>query len=103
MKRFYDTYFAPNNAVLVVSGDITEPELRAKLEPLLAGWKPKKVPPVKVPKIAAPAQPRIVVVDKPGAPQTSIAHRPARRSNASIRTTTARWSPTTSWAVRSSG
>jgi zinc protease len=72
VKRFYDTYFVPNNAVLVVSGDITEKELRAKLEPLLAGWKSKKVPPVRVPKVAPPEQPRIVLVDKPGAPQTSL-------------------------------
>jgi zinc protease len=72
VKRFYDTYFAPNNAVLVVSGDITEKELRAKLEPLLAAWRPRKVPTVKVPKVEAPAKPRIVIVDKPGAPQSSL-------------------------------
>jgi zinc protease len=72
LKRFYATYYAPNNAVLVVAGDITEQEIRATIEPLLAAWKPKKVPPVKLPAVAAPAQPRLVLVDKPGAPQSSI-------------------------------
>jgi zinc protease len=72
LKRFYATYYAPNNAVLVVAGDITEQEIRATLEPLLAAWKPKKVPAVKLPAMAAPARPRLVLVDKPGAPQSSI-------------------------------
>ena len=72
VKRFYDTFYAPNNAVLVVSGDITEKALRAKIEPLLASWKPKKVPPVKLPRALAPEKPRIVLVDKAGSPQSSI-------------------------------
>jgi zinc protease len=72
VKRCYDSYYAPSNAVLVVSGDITEKEIHAKLEPLLLAWKPKKVPKVVVPKVEAPAKPRIVLVDKPGAPQSSI-------------------------------
>jgi zinc protease len=72
VKRFYDTFYAPNNAVLVVAGDITEKQLHAKIEPLLAGWKAKKIPPVKLPKAEAPSKPRIVLVDKPNAPQSSI-------------------------------
>jgi len=72
LRRFYDTYYAPNNSVLVVSGDITEHELRKKIEPLLAGWKSKRVPAIKVAKVEAPDHPRMVLVDKPGAPQSSI-------------------------------
>jgi len=72
VKRFHDTYYAPNNAVLVVAGDITEKQLHAKIEPLLAGWKAKKIPPLRLPKSEAPSKPRIVLVDKPGAPQSSI-------------------------------
>jgi zinc protease len=55
-----------------VAGDITEKQVRAKLEPLLAAWKAKKVPPLKLPKVEAADKPRIVLVDKPGAPQSSI-------------------------------
>jgi zinc protease len=72
VKRFYETYYVPNNAILVVAGDITEKDVRAKIEPLLAGWKPKKFSPVRLPKVEAPAKPRIVLVDKAGAPQSSI-------------------------------
>jgi zinc protease len=72
VKRFYDTFYAPNNAVLVVAGDITEKQLHAQIEPLLAGWKVKKIAPPKLPKALAPDKPRIVLVDKPNAPQSSI-------------------------------
>jgi len=72
VKRFYETFYVPNNAVLVVAGDITEKQLRAKIEPLLATWKAKMIPTLKLPKTEAPAKPRIVLVDKPGAPQSSI-------------------------------
>jgi zinc protease len=72
LKRFYDTFYVPNNAILVVSGDITEKQLRAKIEPLLVGWKAKKLGTIKLPHVLAAAEPRIVLVDKPGAPQSSI-------------------------------
>jgi zinc protease len=72
LRRFYDTFYAPNNAVLVVAGDITEKQLHAQIEPLLARWKAKKVSPIKLPKAFAPENPRIVLVDKPNAPQSSI-------------------------------
>jgi zinc protease len=72
VKRFYDTFYAPNNAVLVVAGDITEKQLHAKIAPLLSAWKAKKIAPTKLPKAEAPGKTRIVLVDKPNAPQSSI-------------------------------
>ncbi len=72
VKRFYDTHYAPNNAVLVVSGDVTEKQIRGLIEPLLAGWRPKKLVPVRVAKGAAPEKTSIVLVEKAGAPQSSI-------------------------------
>jgi zinc protease len=72
VKRFYDAHYAPNNAVLVVSGDITEKQIHSLIEPLLAGWKPKKVVPLKLAKGSAPEKTGVVLVDKAGAPQSSI-------------------------------
>jgi len=72
VKHFYDSFYTPNNAVLVIAGDITEKDVHAKIEPLLAAWKAKKVPVLKMPKVEAPAKPRILLVDKPTAPQSSI-------------------------------
>jgi zinc protease len=72
VKRFYDTNFAPNNAVLVVSGDITEKQIHSQIEPLLASWKVKKIPATRLPKTSAPEKVVVVLVDKAGAPQSSI-------------------------------
>ncbi len=72
VQAFFGKYYRPNNAVLLVAGDIRETELRAKVERLLAGWKPKPVPPVKIPKAPSIEKTSIFLVDKPGAPQSSI-------------------------------
>src|SRR5262245_20746482 len=32
LKRFYDTYYQPNNAVLIVVGDVSEEEVRASAQ-----------------------------------------------------------------------
>lgn len=72
VRHFYDTYYAPNNAVLVVAGDITEKQIHRQIEPLLARWKAKRIPPTRLPKISPPEKQEIVLVDKAGAPQSSI-------------------------------
>jgi zinc protease len=72
VRHFYETYYAPNNAVLIVSGDITEKQVRSLIEPRLGGWKAKKIPPTKLPKVTAPEKTDVVLVDKAGAPQSSI-------------------------------
>lgn len=74
LKAFYETNYRPNNAVLIAAGDITEADLRAKLEPALKSWKPKKLAPRKLPAPAAAAagKTRIHLIDKAEAPQSSI-------------------------------
>jgi len=72
LLHFYETFYRPNNAVLAVSGDLTEEQVRTKIEPLLAAWKPKRIPSIDLPKVETPQKPRIVLVDKAGAPQSSI-------------------------------
>jgi predicted Zn-dependent peptidase len=73
LRAFYDKYYRPNNAALLVAGDTTEKALRSKLESAFAGWKPKSGA---APKLPAPegasAVTRIFLVDKGDAPQSSI-------------------------------
>jgi zinc protease len=73
LRAFYEANWRPNNAVLIVAGDTTEAALRPKLEAAFAGWKPRHVTPARlpVPTGAAPAT-KIFLVDKAGAPQSSI-------------------------------
>jgi zinc protease len=61
----------PRGAVLVVAGDVDPVALRAKLEALLGAWRPRgdPLPPPAAPLGSAPGG-RILLVDRPGAPQT---------------------------------
>jgi zinc protease len=45
VKSFFEHYYAPNNAVLVVAGDVTPDEVFAKVEKYFGGIAPRNVPP----------------------------------------------------------
>lgn len=71
VKQFYNNYYSPSVAQLVVVGDITEKELMGKMD-FLKSWKKKDV---KLPAdVKAPAieKTRIYLVDKPDAAQSEI-------------------------------
>jgi len=71
MVAFWRQHFVPNNAALVVAGDISMGDLRARAEKAFGAWAR-----------GAPARPalgtpettsaRVVIVDKPGTPQTQL-------------------------------
>ena len=71
MMAFWKQNFVPNNAALIVSGDITMPQLRGLAEKAFGAW--QKGTPAR-PKLDLPSSPvaRIVLVDTPGAPQTQV-------------------------------
>jgi zinc protease len=64
-------YWRPNHAFLVVAGDFDEGPLRASLDGVFADWNPAPVP-VSPPPPAWPTRPRLVIVDRPGAPQSVV-------------------------------
>jgi len=72
LQKFYNTWFAPNNAILVVVGDIDQQELKTVLETKLASWKTKTVPQKDIAAVELPAKPSVYIVDKPGAIQSII-------------------------------
>lgn len=72
LVKFHDTWFAPNNSVLVVVGDINADELKTKLESSFASWKKHTVPEKNIKNVDIAAQPSIYIIDKPGAMQTII-------------------------------
>lgn len=69
---FHETWFAPNNTSLFVTGDITEKELRQKLESQLAGWKTRALPQKTIPTVAPAERPVVYIIDKPEAIQSRI-------------------------------
>ncbi|MEA2697288.1 MAG: zinc protease [Myxococcales bacterium] len=75
LTKFYQAHYRPNNAVLIVAGDTTEAELRAKLAPAFKGWKAGHVAAHKLaapPSAPAGSKNRIALIDKAQAPQSSI-------------------------------
>jgi zinc protease len=43
-KAFYETYYRPNNAVVIVTGDVKAPEVFSMVEQAYGPWKQGKVP-----------------------------------------------------------
>ena len=44
LRAFHDTWFRPDNATLIVVGDVTLAELEPALEARFAGWEPGEAP-----------------------------------------------------------
>ncbi len=73
LRQFYNAYFRPNNATLIVVGDVTPSTLMPKLEALFGGWKSDDVPSPRNWQTATQVESRkIYLVDKPGAAQSAI-------------------------------
>jgi zinc protease len=71
MQAFWKQNFVPNNAALVVAGDISMDELRALAEKAFGGWQ-RGAPVRPALSVAANPTPKVVIVDKPGSPQTQV-------------------------------
>ena len=71
MTAFWKQNFVPNNAALVVAGDISMNDLRALAEKAFGAWQRGTAT---QPALGAPTTTaaRVVVVDKPGSPQTQV-------------------------------
>jgi len=71
MSDFWARNFVPNNAALVVAGDISMAQLRALAEKAFTAW--QRGAPVR-PALRDPetTSARVVIVDKPGSPQTEL-------------------------------
>jgi zinc protease len=71
MMKFYQAYYTPQNAALVMVGDVNEAEAKKLATDALGSW---TGPPTETPR---PPQgtmisSRVVIVDKPGMPQTAL-------------------------------
>ncbi len=72
VQRFYATHWRPNNATLVVVGDVRPDDVARRVEQAFAGWRPAAVPAPAAPAAPAPRAAAVYLVDKPGAPQSSV-------------------------------
>jgi len=72
LQRFFSRYYRPNNAFMVVVGDVTVQVMKPKLEAAFGAWKAGTVTPPPFPAIAQKEKRSVTLVDKPGAAQTEI-------------------------------
>jgi zinc protease len=73
MEKFWSDNYAPGNAALVIAGDITEADARTLGEQYFGAWSATGVATgFHLPPLPPPPTRRIVIVDKPGAPQTAL-------------------------------
>jgi len=64
LVKFYNSFYRPNNSILVVGGDISLEEVKARIIPKLAAWQAAPVPPAQF-AVAYAEGPKTVKIDKP--------------------------------------
>ena len=71
IQAFHQKYFAPNNSILAIVGDVESAEAMTAAQRAFGDWASRPVP---VPALPAPPKParRVVVIDKPDAVQTAV-------------------------------
>ncbi|MGV3530009.1 MAG: M16 family metallopeptidase [Flavisolibacter sp.] len=72
LLNYQNTWFSPTGATLVVVGDVTEAEIRSKLESKLNGWAAKSLPAKNISNVTVPEKPVVFIMDKPDAIQSVI-------------------------------
>jgi predicted Zn-dependent peptidase len=72
LVKFYQTYYRPNNATLVVVGDVSMESMLPRLTKAFSDWKKGDVPETGMFVTPAVETRKVYLVDKPGAPQSEI-------------------------------
>ena len=74
LVAFHRAFLRPDNATIFVVGDVSMEEIQPELERAFGGWRaPAAETPVKnIAPVARPAQGKVIIVDKPGSPQSLI-------------------------------
>lgn len=72
-RKFYTTYFKPNNAYLIIVGDVNFKETKNLISEHFKDWKQGELPAYSIPKVSNVQKPEINFVDMPNAVQSNIA------------------------------
>lgn len=72
IQKYYESVFRPDNAALILAGDLTENEARALATRSFGGWKAASGSALAKSPPRSPAPERILIADKPGTPQTTL-------------------------------
>jgi zinc protease len=72
VRTWYRQVFAPDDAVLILSGDVTVEHGRALAAQLLAGWEPGPMPAADYRTPPPPPKPTILLIDRPEGRQSTV-------------------------------
>src|SRR5437868_13370746 len=72
LHAYYQANFKPNNATLIVVGDVTPSQIEQKISALFGNWRPGDVPQLTYGEPPNAGATTIYLVDKPGAAQSSF-------------------------------
>jgi zinc protease len=72
LGRFYHAHFRPNNATLIVVGDVSPDDTEARIARLFGSWEPATVPSATLSEPPGVERTTIYLIDKPGATQSSF-------------------------------
>ena len=72
ITAFWQAHYGPKDAALVFAGDINETEAKRLAEKYFAAWSGSASTAASLPPAPTPPSLKIVIVDKPGSPQTAL-------------------------------
>ena len=72
LQAFYQTNFKPNNATMIIVGDVNPAQIEQKINALFGGWQRGDVPQLTYSDAPKAGTTAIYLVDKPGAAQSSF-------------------------------
>jgi zinc protease len=72
LARFHERFHGPSRAACVVAGDVDIDEVATALNAALAGWTGPDVRPARLPEPELSPRPRILLLDRPGAPNAVV-------------------------------
>lgn len=72
LKDYYQQFYRPNNAVLIVAGDVSNGNILPDIENIVGDWHPGQITTCEIPKPKPIDSTKIYIVDKPGAVQSLL-------------------------------
>ena len=72
ISGFYASHYGPEDSALVLAGDLSRAQAEELARKYFGKWTANSVAPAAIPAPPAPQPTHIVIVDKPGAPQTAL-------------------------------
>lgn len=73
VKNRYNSYYKPNNAYLIIIGDINPKEIKEMVKTLFSDWKPGNIPSYKIPEVKNVETTEIDFINMSNAVQSEIA------------------------------